>query len=112
MLLMEVLFVRFDTASVVGYQAMVADEWAAFYSYASFVLDPPVSQYFPDCGQFGAHITLQLNYKPVNLTSIACCGNSGYRFFIVKGRFAIKHSLTIKKPTAYRIPQRFEGIFT
>ena len=37
------------------------------------------------------------NYCPVNLTSIACCVNSGYRFFQSKGSLCYKAFLDSEK---------------
>jgi len=87
---------------VVGYQSKAVAEW----------LLSARMLHLSDCGQFGAHIPLQLNYIPVNLTSNRLLWEFWLSFFYSQGSLAIKHSLTIKKPAAYRIPQRFEGIFT
>ena len=63
--------------------------------------NPSVSQYFRDCGQFGAHIPLQLNYKPVNLTSKRLLWEFWLSFFYSQGSLRYKAFLDYKK--AYRL---------
>ena len=46
---------------------------------------------------FGGRSVALHNYCPVNLTSIACCVNSGFRFFQSKGSLRYKAFLDSEK---------------
>jgi hypothetical protein len=54
-----------------------------------------------DWGQFGTHIPLQLNYKPMNLTSNRLLWEFWLSFFYSQGSLRYKTFLDYKK--AYRL---------
>ena len=72
---------------VVGCQSMAVAEWLLFARM----------HHLSDWGQFGTHIYLRLNYKPVNLTSNRLLWEFWLSFFYSQGSLRYKAFLDYKK---------------